>query len=112
MKCLKNEKRAAAAFDGFQVRDAVRVRAFHESVPSYAVTALHELKGLAEALGLSGFLVKDESTRFGLNAFKGLGGTYCVASCLADLMGLQDGWKFEDLSRENIRRPVFATATD
>ena len=76
------------------------------------MTALHELKGLAEALGLSGFMVKDESTRFGLNAFKGLGGTYCVASCLADLMGLQDAWKFEDLSRENIQRPVFATATD
>ena len=112
MKCLRNVKRAAAVYDGFRVKDAAGIRAFHESMPSYAVSPLHELNGLSQALGLACLAVKDESTRFGLNAFKGLGGTYCVASCLADLMGLKGGWNYEDLCGGSIAKPVFATATD
>ena len=51
---------------------------FHSSLESYAPTPLVELKGLAEELGVQNILLKDESHRFGLNAFKGLGASYAI----------------------------------
>ena len=45
-------------------------RAFHESFPQYAETPLAGLDRLAEFLGVAKLCVKDESYRFGLNAFK------------------------------------------
>jgi diaminopropionate ammonia-lyase len=50
-----------------------RARAFHEAQPDYAPSALHEPAGLAEELRLGRVLLKDESARFGLPAFKALG---------------------------------------
>lgn len=49
-----------------------------ESWPGYAPTPLHTLPGLAEALGLDCIWLKDESPRFGLGAFKSIGGAYAV----------------------------------
>ena len=46
--------------------------------PGYRQTPLHSLVGLASALGISDLLVKDESQRLGLNAFKILGVAYAV----------------------------------
>jgi cation transport ATPase len=60
-----------------QVGEAVR--RFHAGVPGYAATPLTALPGLAGKLGVAQVWVKDESKRFGLNAFKGLGGSYAVA---------------------------------
>lgn len=51
---------------------------FHKSFPQYAVTPLTRLFGLADYLGLNRLYVKDESCRFGLNAFKVLGGSYAM----------------------------------
>ena len=56
---------------------------FHGSFPQYAVTPLADLNGMAERLGLGGFYVKDESWRFGLNAFKVLGGSFAMARYIA-----------------------------
>ena len=53
-----------------------KARRFHESFPQYSVTPLANLKGMAQALGVRGVFVKDESYRFGLNAFKVLGGSF------------------------------------
>ena len=64
-----------------------KVRAFHESFPQYAVTPLVSLAGAAERMGLKALLVKDESKRFGLNAFKVLGGSYAIASEIAAALG-------------------------
>lgn len=44
----------------------------------YAPTALRPLPTLAEAGGIEAVLLKDESTRFGLDSFKALGGAYAV----------------------------------
>lgn len=44
----------------------------------YAPTPLHDLKGIAEACGVAQVLYKDEGHRFGLKAFKALGGAYAV----------------------------------
>lgn len=51
---------------------------FHCSLPGYAPTPLHSLRGLADALGLGAVYVKDESFRFGLGAFKALGAAWAI----------------------------------
>ena len=53
-----------------------KARAFHKSFPQYSVTPLANLEGMAADLGLGGLFIKDESYRFGLNAFKVLGGSF------------------------------------
>lgn len=47
-------------------------------------TALWHLPGLASATGVADILVKDESARMGLNAFKILGVSYAVGRLLSD----------------------------
>jgi len=62
-----------------------------ETLPLYVPTPLHQLRGLAAALGIAELHVKDESTRFGLRAFKGVGGAYAVYRLLrarAEALGL------------------------
>ena len=64
-------------------RDAVeKVREFHRGIPEYSVTPLAKLPELAGKLGVKGIYIKDESYRFGLNAFKVLGGSYAVAEAV------------------------------
>ncbi|CAG36117.1 diaminopropionate ammonia-lyase [Desulfotalea psychrophila] len=66
---------------------AEKVRDFHQTFPSYQPTPLAKLDQLAEHLGLGSILIKDESYRFGLNAFKVLGGSYAVGKILAEMLG-------------------------
>lgn len=54
----------------------------HRSMAGYAATPLHRLDELAHAIGLGALLLKDESPRFGLNAFKGLGASFAVTRWL------------------------------
>ncbi|KPK78300.1 MAG: diaminopropionate ammonia-lyase [Gemmatimonas sp. SM23_52] len=56
------------------------------SWPSYRPTPLVHLRGLAQSTGLAAIWYKDESTRFGLNAFKALGGAYAVQRVLASAL--------------------------
>jgi diaminopropionate ammonia-lyase len=53
-------------------------REFHRTLPGYASTPLVDCKPLATSLGLRSLHVKDESHRFGLNAFKALGAAYAM----------------------------------
>jgi diaminopropionate ammonia-lyase len=55
-----------------------QVRAFHAGLPGYAPTALTELPALAAELGVGRVLVKDETDRLGLPAFKVLGASWAV----------------------------------
>ena len=66
---------------------AEQARAFHASFPGYGPTPLRDLRCLAEEAGVEAVYVKDESFRFGLNAFKALGGSYAVGSLLAERLG-------------------------
>ena len=52
-----------------------KARTFHESFPQYSETPLTKLPHMASYLGVKEVYVKDESYRFGLNAFKVLGGS-------------------------------------
>ncbi len=52
--------------------------AFHQTLPGYQPTPLHQLPNLASTLGLKNIFVKDEGFRFGVKAFKPLGASYSV----------------------------------
>ncbi len=91
--------------------------AFHRSFPQYAETPLVRLDALAKRLGVKGVYIKDESYRFGLNAFKVLGGSYAIAKYIAKLTGRDvSEMSYERLTskalRDEIGRITFFTATD
>ena len=96
---------------------AQKVMAFHRQVPGYAPTPLKSLPELAEKCGVKALMVKDESPRFGLNAFKGLGGIYAVAQAAGKLLGLEpEQITFPELKKPEyqvaLHQMIFATATD
>lgn len=97
--------------------DAAAAGAFHQSLACYRPTALAALPALARRLGVRGIYVKDESTRFGLKAFKGLGGTYAMFRILCDRLGLDPArTDFRDFQKPELRAKTagvtFVTATD
>ena len=99
----------------FGVEQAKHVKAFHESFPEYIRTPLVELKGLAKALGVKNIFIKDESYRFGLNAFKALGGSYAIGSYLAHKNNLsEDSITYEVIQNlaHSGEKETFITATD
>jgi len=93
------------------------VRKFHATIDGYEITPLVSLECLAEKLGVSKIYVKDESKRFGLNAFKGLGATYAIARLLCEKLGVDiDSIDYNyfklPVVKEKIKDMVFVTATD
>jgi diaminopropionate ammonia-lyase len=60
-----------------------QVEPFHRSLPEYAVTPLISLPSLARELNLGHVLLKDESDRLGLPAFKILGASWAVFRAVA-----------------------------
>lgn len=61
--------------------------AFHRSLPGYAPTPVHSLDAVASELELGAVLVKDESNRLGLPAFKILGASWAVERALVETPG-------------------------
>ena len=93
------------------------VEKFHKSIEGYKKTPLVKLDNLAKKLGVKNVFVKDESYRYGLNAFKGLGGLYAIFRIVCDKLNLDpSSTTFEDLQSEEIKSKlkdmVFVTATD
>ena len=77
-----------AGYSGnYNIMKAEEVRRFHRSFPMYAPTPLAVLPETAQMLGIGEIYVKDESHRFGLNAFKVLGGSYAMGNILAKRLG-------------------------
>ena len=50
--------------------------------PHFAATPLHDAEALARRLGLARLLIKDETHRWGLNAFKITGASYAIAHAI------------------------------
>jgi diaminopropionate ammonia-lyase len=71
---------------------------FHQSTAGYTATPLRRLSGLAAELHVGDVVLKDESHRFGLNAFKILGASFAIHRWLAT----------HDVAAD----AVFTTATD
>ncbi|KAF1940752.1 tryptophan synthase beta subunit-like PLP-dependent enzyme [Clathrospora elynae] len=59
------------------------VEPFHKSLPYYVITPLIPLPELAQQLGLGHVLLKDESNRLGLPAFKILGASWAIHKAVA-----------------------------
>ena len=94
-----------------------KVRDFHKSFPQYKETPLVNLNNLSKYLGVDGIYVKDESYRFGLNAFKVLGGSFAMAKYLAQILNKDiSELPYEKLIsnevREELGKITFVTATD
>ncbi len=96
---------------------AKRVLKFHSSFEQYAETPLVELKELAKYLGLKDLFVKDESHRFGLNAFKVLGGSFTIGQYIANKLAKNiEELPYRTLISDEIKKELgeitFITATD
>lgn len=94
-----------------------KARDFHSSFPQYKETPLVALDKLSEYLGLGGIYIKDESYRFGLNAFKVLGGSFAMAQYMAQRLGKDiSELPYEKLISDEVRKELgditFVTATD
>lgn len=61
---------------------------FHRTLPGYRPTPLRDVPRLAAELGVGRVLVKEESSRLGLPAFKILGASYATARALGERFGL------------------------
>lgn len=119
---MKWKKNSMKCEDGICVdflgeREIEKAKAFHKSFPQYSKTPLVSMKETAMHMGLGGLYIKDESYRFGLNAFKVLGGSYAMGKHLAQKLGVD----ISDLSYEKLTSPdvkeklgdiTFVTATD
>ena len=94
-----------------------KVRAFHKSFPMYRETPLAQLPETAKEMGLDKIYVKDESYRFGLNAFKVLGGSFAIGNYLARKLNKNiDEVSFSMLLDPEVKKQLgdltFVTATD
>ena len=103
--------------DAYSLQQAEAVREFHKSFPMYAPTPLAVLPETAKALGIGEIYVKDESHRFGLNAFKVLGGSYAIGNILAGKLGKplsETGYAVltSTETKEALGDITFITATD
>ena len=97
--------------------NVTKANEFHKSFPQYSVTPLQKLSALASYLGVKGIYCKDESYRFGLNAFKVLGGSYAMGRYIAKELGLDISQLpynvlSSDKLREEFGQATFFTATD
>ena len=116
--CRQNNYRtkSCAAWRGFADPEiANRVSTFHSSLPNYKATPVVNLAQLAQQLGIKQLVVKDESHRFGLNAFKVLGASYAIAKYLARQLAIpEDVLLFDNIiaHKSKYQNSTFVTATD
>jgi diaminopropionate ammonia-lyase len=73
--------------DAAPARVEAPARAFHERLPGYAVTPLRSAPELARELGVAQVLLKDETERLGLPAFKVLGAAWAAHRALEQSAG-------------------------
>ena len=97
--------------------NVTKANEFHKSFPQYSVTPLQKLSALASYLGVKGIYCKDESYRFGLNAFKVLGGSYAMGRYIAkelgrDISQLPYNVLSSDKLIEEFGQATFFSATD
>ncbi len=112
---IHNEAPYLGAFGIAVPEVSKKIHDFHKSMPGYDPTPLIKLSCLAGELGVSEILVKDESKRFDLNAFKVLGASYAMAKVIASELNPDlKNFTFKELSlhSEKINKLTFVTATD
>lgn len=106
-----------APLDILSQDEAEKARGYHKSFAEYEPTPLVPLPNLAGYLGVGEVFVKDESHRFGLNAFKVLGASYAIGRYIADKLDMDIAGATcdsicSDEAREKLGEVTFTTATD
>lgn len=101
----------------FSQESADEVRRFHQQLPNYLPTQLVSLRQLARIWGIGDIFVKDESTRFDLQAFKVLGGSYAMAQLICQKLGMRleetdYAYLVSEEVRKRIGRMTLTTASD
>ena len=109
-----SETDAPAFLKAVETRNAHRI---HHALSSYSPTPLVRLNELARILGVKAVFIKDESKRFGLNAFKGLGVLYSLFRVVCRELNLDaKSVTFDDLKkpaqREKCKKMIFIATTD
>ncbi|WP_195277407.1 diaminopropionate ammonia-lyase [Anaerotruncus rubiinfantis] len=99
------------------LENVAKARNFHQSFPQYSVTPLAQLQKMASVLGVGDIFVKDESYRFGLNAFKVLGGSFAMARYIAKQLGrdvadVDYNYLTSPELKKDFGQATFFTATD
>lgn len=117
MKYLLNKVDGSPTYPLFSRIEAKKALQLHSSIPGYKPTPLVNLTRLAGVWGLKDIFVKDESRRFGLNAFKVLGGSYAVAQLLCEKLGkdiseVDFDYLISDEVKAQLGDITFVTATD
>ena len=99
-----------ANFDQFKA-----VKSFHQTLPGYSPSPLVNLGELSSMLGIEALMVKDESRRFDLKAFKVLGASYAIAKVIKQHLGLgEKDLSFDEIAahKSALKALTFVTATD
>lgn len=109
-----NLNETLALFSEPEIESALKFQRTH---PLYTNTPLVSLTHLARQLNVADINVKDESHRFGLNAFKVMGGIFAIGKYIAKQLGKDiDSLSFEELRSEEIKKQIgeitFISATD
>lgn len=122
IKCIFNGKKKSSSekltsLEFLSHEEINKVRQFISSFKEYKPTPLHNLANLAQETGVKKIWVKDESYRFGLNAFKVLGGSYAIGKFLSKKLDIDiTELSFEKLCSQEIKERigdlVFVSATD
>lgn len=110
-------KREQIALDFINEKVVQQTLKFHSSFEQYEETPLVNLQEAAKYFGVKDIFVKDESYRFGLNAFKVLGGTWAIGKYIADKLGVEiDELPASRLTSKEVKDKVgeitFVSATD
>jgi diaminopropionate ammonia-lyase len=98
-----------AARTWLTAKPVVDAIAFHRTLPRYAATRLVELPSLAAELGVAHVVVKDESERLGLSAFKILGASFAIATALSRKLGSDTLLPLDELRGIDELRVICAT---
>ena len=114
LNLVKNQQINSNTWESWEKFPVKSIRDFHAQFDEYSITPLHGLHCLSKKVGIKAIWVKDESYRFGLNAYKALGGSFAIAQFLKQ----HYKWKEKDfnlLQSSNFpdsKDLVFATMTD
>ena len=102
---------AVEILDGQELWDRAPLR-FHRRLPGYEETPLVDAPALAEVLGVSKVLVKDESSRLGLPAFKVLGASWAVYRALEERLpeGAFGDWETVEELKEKLESLRLSTS--
>jgi diaminopropionate ammonia-lyase len=101
----------ASSANLFSEEDLQTQRAFFAKRPMLAPTPLHRCSALARHLGIGELWVKDETSRFGLNAFKSTGALFAI-STLVDRGDIRAGDTLACASEGNHGRAVARAARE